>query len=213
MRSLLLRGLNSRFAKPAVFALALLPLCWLFGAAALNALGANPAQALERASGLWTLRLLCLVLLVTPLRTVANLPQLARLRRMLGLFVFFYAVLHLLAYAWFDMGLDLGDIARDIPKRPFILVGFCAVLLLTLLAATSFNRAIKLLGGARWKRLHQAVYLVAALAVLHFYWMRAGKHDFASVILYGAILGLLLAWRGLKFINKKGFKAASALNS
>ena len=182
-------------AKPLVFGLALLPLAWLVFAAATDALGANPAEALIRALGDWTLRMLCLVLAVTPLRVMTATPALARFRRMLGLFVFFYAAMHLLAYAWFDMGLDGAEIVRDVIKRPFILVGMLAGVLLTLLAATSFNRAIRWLGGARWRALHRAVYAVAGLAILHFYWMRAGKNNFAEVWLYGAILVALLGWR------------------
>lgn len=182
-------------AKPVVFAASLLPLAWLFYAVATHQLGANPAEALIRSLGDWTLRFLCIVLAVTPVRVLTGTPALARFRRMLGLFVFFYAVLHMLSYAWFDMGMDWGEIVRDIPKRPFILVGFLALLLLTALAATSFNRAIRWLGGTRWRALHRAVYAVAALAVLHFFWMRAGKNDFAEVLVYAAILALLLGWR------------------
>jgi len=191
MRKLLLHPA----AKPLVFVLCLLPLVWLVVAAATNQLGANPAEALIRATGDWTLRALCLVLAVTPLRVLTATPQLARFRRMLGLFVFFYGVLHLLSYAWFDMGFDLADILRDIAKRPFILVGSLALLLLALLAGTSFNRAIKALGGKRWQALHRAVYAVAGLVILHFFWMRAGKNDFAEVALYAAILAVLLGWR------------------
>jgi sulfoxide reductase heme-binding subunit YedZ len=182
-------------AKPTLFAACLLPFAWLFYAAAANRLGANPAEALIRSSGDWTLRFLCLVLAVTPLRVVANLPALARFRRMLGLFAFFYALLHFLAYAWLDMGFDLAVIAGDIPKRPFALVGFLALLLMLPLAATSFNRAIRALGAARWQALHRAVYAIALLAILHFFWMRAGKHDFAEVAVYAAIVAVLLAWR------------------
>ena len=182
-------------AKPVVFGLCLLPLAWLVWATATDQLGANPAEALIRATGDWTLRVLCLVLAVTPLRVLTATPQLTRFRRMLGLFVFFYALLHLLSYAWFDMGFDWAEILRDIAKRPFILVGSLALALLALLAATSFNRAIKALGGRRWQMLHRSVYAVAGLAVLHFFWMRAGKNDFAEVAVYAAILGVLLGWR------------------
>lgn len=182
-------------AKPLVFVLCLLPLAWLVYAALFNALGANPAEALIRATGDWTLRALCLVLAVTPLRVLTATPQLARFRRMLGLFVFFYGLLHLLSYAWFDMGLVVADIVRDIIKRPFILVGSLALLLLGVLAATSFNRAIKAMGGKRWQALHRSVYAVAGLALLHFFWMRAGKNNFAEVAVYGAILAALLGWR------------------
>src|SRR5674476_1508491 len=146
-----------RFSKPLVFALALLPFCWLLLAASTQQLGANPAEALSRATGDWTLRFLCLVLAVTPLRIITGAAALARFRRMLGLFVYFYAVLHLLSYGWFDMGFDLMAITKDIAKRPFILVGFSTFVLLTPLALTSFNRAIKTLGGNRWRLLHKRI--------------------------------------------------------
>ena len=203
-------------AKPVVFAIALLPYVWLFYAAATNQLGANPAEALIRSLGDWTLRFLCIVLAVSPLRVLTGTPALARFRRMLGLFVFFYAVLHMLSYAWFDMGLDWGEIVSDIPKRPFILVGFLALLLLAVLTATSFNRAIRWLGGARWRALHRAVYAVAALAVLHFFWMRAGKNNFAEVFVYAGVLAVLLgwrvvhAWRGKKRASQSAATVAAA---
>ena len=123
------------------------------------------------------------------------MSALARLRRLSGLWVYAYASLHLLCYAWFDMGLDVADITRDIAKRPFILVGFCAFVLLTALAATSFNRAVRWLGAARWQWLHRLVYVVAGLAILHFFWMRAGKQNFAEVAVYGAVMAGLLGWR------------------
>lgn len=189
------RWLSGTSAKPLVFVAALMPFAWLFWGAATQGLGPNPAETLIRSTGDWTLRFLCLVLAVTPLRVMTRTPALARLRRMVGLFVYFYAVLHMLCYAWLDMEFVLADIVRDIIKRPFILVGFLALLLLTALAATSFNRAIRLLGARRWQWLHRTVYVVAGLAVLHFFWMRAGKNDFAEVAVYGAILAVLLGWR------------------
>ena len=190
-------------AKPVVFALCLLPFAWLFYAAATNQLGANPAEALVRSTGDWTLRFLCIVLAVTPLRIITNTPALARYRRMLGLYVYFYVVVHLLSYSWFDMEFVVGDIVNDIIKRPFILVGFSAFLMLTPLAATSFNRAIKALGAKRWQILHKLVYAVAALALLHFFWMRAGKNDFAEVLVYALILGCLLGWRVYRAVKSK----------
>ena len=189
-------------AKPVVLGIALLPFAWLLYAAISNQLGANPAEALVRSTGDWTLRSLCLVLAVTPLRVLAKQPALARFRRMLGLFVYFYAWLHLLSYSWFDMGLDVADIAKDIAKRPFILVGFTSIVLLTPLAATSFNRAIKALGVRRWQLLHRLVYIIAALALLHFFWMRAGKNNFAEVAVYAAIIGSLLGWRVVHYLRK-----------
>lgn len=193
--------------RPLLFALCLLPFAWLFYAAAANQLGANPAEALIRSTGDWTLRFLCLALAVTPLRVWTKQPALARFRRMIGLFAFFYAVLHFLAYAWLDMGLDLGGIARDIPKRPFALVGFLALLLLVPLAATSFNRAIKALGAARWQALHRLVYAVALLAILHFFWMRAGKNDFAEVAVYAVVIAALLGWRLARFRRSRALAA------
>lgn len=199
-------------AKPAVFMLCLLPLAWLVWATASDQLGANPAEALIRATGDWTLRALCLALAVTPLRVLTATPQLARFRRMLGVFVFFYALLHLLSYAWFDMGFDVGEVARDIAKRPFILVGFLAFVLLTLLAATSWNRAIKTLGARRWQALHRSVYAAAALAILHFFWMRAGKNDFAEVAVYAALLALLLGWRLRQWLRKRRSTPQTAIS-
>jgi sulfoxide reductase heme-binding subunit YedZ len=114
---------------------------------------------------------------------------------MLGLFSFFYGLVHFLCFAWLDMGLDLAAIVQDVAKRPFILVGTSALLLMLPLAATSFNRAMRWLGAARWQRLHRAVYAVALLALLHFFWMRSGKNDFGEVWIYAAVIGLLLAWR------------------
>ena len=186
-----------------VFALCLLPFVWLVYQAAFDLLGANPQEALVRATGDWALRFLVIVLAVTPLRVLARLPALARFRRMLGLFMYFYALLHFLSYSGFDMGFDVADIVQDIVKRPFILVGSLALLLLTPLAATSFNAAIRALGAKRWQRLHRLVYAVAGLAILHFFWMRAAKNNFAEVALYAVILGGLLGWRVRQWRQKK----------
>ena len=190
-------------AKPTLFVLCLLPFAWLFYSALTNQLGANPAEALIRATGDWTLRFVCIVLAVTPLRSITNTPQVARFRRMLGLFVYFYVVIHLLSYSWFDMSFDVADIAKDIAKRPFILVGFLAFLLLTPLAATSFNAAIKFVGAKRWQLLHKLLYAISGLGLLHFFWMRAGKNNFAEVFVYAAIIALLLGWRLHQYLKKK----------
>ncbi|MFM6986246.1 MAG: sulfite oxidase heme-binding subunit YedZ [Hydrogenophaga sp.] len=178
-----------------VFVLFLLPAAWLIRAAVSDQLGANPAEALIRGLGDWSLRVLVLALAITPLRVTGGWLQLARYRRMTGLFVFFYACLHVLAYAWFDMGLVWSDIVADVPKRPFILVGSLAWLLLLVMAVTSFNRVVRWLGAARWQALHRSVYAIAVLAVLHLFWMRAAKNDFTEVALYAAVLGGLLLWR------------------
>ncbi|MBT2325368.1 sulfoxide reductase heme-binding subunit YedZ [Variovorax paradoxus] len=190
-------------AKPLVFVLSLLPFAWLVYGAFTDGLGANPAEHLIRSTGDWTLRFICIVLAVTPLRVIAKANALARFRRMLGLFAYFYVVVHLLSYSLFDMGFDIPEIAKDIAKRPFILVGFTAFVLLTPLAATSFNRAIKALGAKRWQALHRLVYVIAGLGLLHFFWMRAGKNDFAEVFVYAAIVAVLLGWRVWNFANKK----------
>jgi sulfoxide reductase heme-binding subunit YedZ len=184
--------------KPAAGLLALGPFLWLAYAAVTEPglhLGANPAETLIRETGEMTLRLLCATLAITPLRHWTGWHALARLRRMLGLCAFFYGVVHFLCFAWLDMGLDWGAILVDIVKRPFILVGTAALLGMLPLAATSFNRAIKSLGPRRWQLLHRTVYAVAGLALLHFFWMRAGKNDFADVAVYAAILAGLLGWR------------------
>jgi sulfoxide reductase heme-binding subunit YedZ len=197
-------------AKPVLFALSLLPFAWLFYAAATNNLGANPQEHLIRSLGDWTLRFLCLTLAVTPLRVTTNTPPIARFRRMLGLFTYFYVVLHLLAYSVFDKELDWAEIAKDIAKRPFILVGFTAFVLLTPLALTSFNRAVKALGARRWQSLHKLIYVIACLAILHFFWMRAGKHNFAEVAVYAAILAVLLGWRVWNRFRSRAAGARSA---
>ena len=184
--------------RPSVFLFAMTPFLWLTYAALADTsgyLGANPAETLIRDTGELALRFLCATLAITPLRHWTGWQALARLRRMLGLFAFFYAALHFLCFAWLDMGLDLAAILADIVKRPFILVGTAALLLMLPLAATSFNRAIKALGARRWQLLHRSVYAVAGLALLHFFWMRAGKNDFGDVAVYGAIIAVLLGWR------------------
>ncbi|NBX53630.1 MAG: sulfoxide reductase heme-binding subunit YedZ [Betaproteobacteria bacterium] len=182
--------------KPLLAALLAVPFIWLLLAAVNDALGPNPAEALIRQTGDWSLRALCLALAVTPLRVITGQAALMRFRRMIGVNVFVYALTHLLCYAWLDMGWDWSDVAGDIAKRPFILVGFLALVLLASLAATSFNRAVRWLGPKRWQALHRMVYAVAALGVLHFYWMREGKNNQTEVWVYGGILASLLAWRG-----------------
>ena len=191
-----MRGwLRTRTAWWAILALGLLPLAWLVWRTLNDQLGANPAETLIRATGDWTLRDLCLTLAITPLRVWLGWPELLRFRRLLGLLTFAYACLHLLCYTGFDMGFEWPDIVHDIPKRPFVLVGTLAFALLLPLAATSWNGAIRRMGARRWQALHRSVYLVAVLAILHFWWMRAGKHNFGEVWLYGTVLAGLLGWR------------------
>ena len=199
---ILQKFLRDGSAKPVVLLFGLIPFGGLIWGAAQDALGANPAEFLSRATGDWTLRLLCITLAITPLRQFLAWPELARFRRMLGLLTYFYALLHLLCYSWLDMGFDWAETVRDITKRPFIWLGFGAFVLLTLLAATSLNRAVRWLGSKRWQRLHQSVYAVAALSLLHFFWMRAGKNNFTEVWVYAAVIAVLLGWRVHRFFAK-----------
>jgi sulfoxide reductase heme-binding subunit YedZ len=188
-------ALLSAWAKPVLALLLALPMAWLVYATFNNLLGPNPAEALSRQTGDWTLRGLCLVLAITPLRVLLQAPGLLRLRRTVGVATFVYACVHLLCYAWFDQGFDLDDMSKDILKRPFIWLGFSAWVLMLPLAATSFNTAIRWLGGKRWQALHRLVYVAALLSVLHFFWMRTGKNNFAEVWVYAAVLIGLMAWR------------------
>lgn len=185
-------------ARPVLFLLSLAPFISLLWGAIADTLGPNPAEALVRGTGDWTLRFLCLTLTVTPMRQLTGWHALARVRRTLGLFTFFYACWHFLAFAWLDMGFELAAILKDIAKRPFILVGTLALVLMTPLAATSFNRAVRALGAARWQALHRMVYVIALLGLLHFFWMRAAKNDFGEVAVYASWVALLLAWRALR---------------
>lgn len=178
-----------------VFVLSLLPLGYYGWGAWQDALGANPIEAVTRGLGTWALNFLLITLAITPLRKLTGWHVLMRLRRMLGLFAFFYAALHLTTYLWFDQFFAWGEIAQDILKRPFITVGMAAFVLLVPLAATSNNAAIRKLGGRRWQALHRSVYAIALLAVLHYSWMV--KFDQTRPLLYAAILALLLGVRAL----------------
>ena len=195
MKALVQKGLMSDWAKPLVIVLCALPVAQLFAAAAFSDLGPNPAEALIRQSGDVSIRALCYLLALTPLRLLTGMPAMGRFRRILGLSVFANVCVHLLCYAWLDMGFEWLDIYADILKRPFSYVGFAAFLGLFALALTSTNGIMRWMGPKRWRQLHTLVYGVAALGILHFYWMRASKHRFSEVILYGAILGLLLLFR------------------
>ena len=197
------KRLLSPWAKPLLMLLLALPAVWLIYAAFNDLLGANPAEALIRQTGDWTLRGLCVVLAITPLREITGTPALLRFRRTLGVSTFVYACLHMLCYAWFDQGFAFDDIWRDILKRPFIWLGFGGLIAMLPLALTSFNSAIRWMGVKRWQTLHRLVYAVAVLAVLHFFWMRAGKNDFTEVLVYAAVLGSLLAWRVWKALQSR----------
>lgn len=181
--------------KVAVFAVALVPVMRLVHAVVFDpsSLGANPAESIVRSTGDWTLRFLLVTLAVTPVRRLTGFAWLIRLRRMLGLFAFFYGVVHLSSYVAFDHVFDMGAILKDILKRPFITVGFAALVLMAPLAATSTNAMVKRLGGKRWQALHRLVYPIAVLGVFHF-WMLV-KRDITEPAIYAVLLGLLLGYR------------------
>lgn len=183
--------------KPLVWLLALWPAAWLLVGAATDSLGANPAEALIRSTGDWALRGLCVALAVTPVRQWTGWSALARLRRLLGLFAFFYVLLHVASYWVLDMGGSLQAVWDDVLQRPFILVGALAAVLLLLLALTSPQRVVRWMGGRRWKRLHQSIHLAAWLALLHFFWMRDAKNNLTEVAVYIAIIAALQGWRWL----------------
>lgn len=189
-------------AKVAVFIAAWYPLLRLVVFGLTDRLGADPIRFITWSTGLWTLVFLCITLAVTPLRKLTGINALQRFRRMLGLYAFFYATLHFITYIWFDKWFDVAEVAKDIGKRPFITVGFAAFVLLIALAATSPRAAVRKL-GRRWQTLHRAVYIIGALAILHFWWMKAGKHDLALPKLYGAIMLALLGWRLLAWMRAR----------
>lgn len=197
-----------RIVKQLTYAACAAPLLWtvyqVYGALnGQNDLGANPIETIIRRLGEVALYLLVFTLAVTPLRTVFKAPWLLRLRRLLGVSAFAYACLHLLAYSGWDQAFNLQDILTDTAKRPFIFVGMAAWLLMLPLAATSFNAAIKWLGGQRWQRLHQAVYAVALLGPLHFWWIKSAKNDFARPAMFAGAFAVLLGWRAWRYLKNR----------
>jgi sulfoxide reductase heme-binding subunit YedZ len=189
--------------RAALFALALVPLARLVLLGLTGGLGANPVEFVVRSLGTWTLVMLCVTLAITPLRWVTGWAWPLRLRRMAGLFCFFYATLHLAAYAWLDLWFDWAAIAADIAKRPYVTAGFAAFLLLIPLAATSTNAMVRRLGGRNWQRLHRLVYVVAVAAILHFAWQKAAKNDFGEVTVYALVIGALLVARLLHWARRR----------
>jgi methionine sulfoxide reductase heme-binding subunit len=186
-----------RLLKGIVFAASLLPFLRLAGAAFFNwfgGLGANPIEILTRSTGTWTLVFLCITLSVTPLRKITGFNQLAQLRRMLGLFTFFYVSLHFTTYLWFDQWFSVESIVKDVIKRPFITAGFVAFLLLIPLAVTSTNAMMKRL-GRKWAKLHKLIYLIAPIAVVHYWWHKAGKNALEEPMIYALVVALLLGFR------------------
>ncbi len=187
--------------KSSAFVLALVPFFALVYLVATDQL-VEPLQYITRNTGSWTLYFLCITLAVTPLRRLSGWNWLLKLRRMMGLYAFFYALLHFTTFLWFDHFFDVQEMLKDVAKRPFITVGFTAFVLLVPLAVTSTNGMVRRLGGKRWQMLHKLVYVIAPLGILHFWWMRAGKHDFNKPILFGlivlALLGIRVWWARAK---------------
>ena len=199
--------------RAALFVTALLPLARLFYLGAAGGLGANPVETVIRSLGTWTLMALVVTLSITPLRLATGWAWPMRLRRMFGLFTFFYAVLHLAAYLWLDQWFDLAAIWKDVLKRPYVTAGFAAMLLLVPLAATSSNGWVRRLGGRNWQRLHRLVYAVAALAVLHFWWQKAAKNDVGEPFVYAVVIALLLGVRVLRWARRRYGSIDSSANS
>ena len=199
--------------KPLVFIACLAPLAWLasgaFGWFGVS-LGPDPVKELEHECGKTALNLLLLTLAVTPVRELTSQPQLLRLRRMLGLFAFFYVVLHFTIYLVLDLELNFATLGADIAKRPYITIGFTALLLLIPLAVTSTNRMMRRL-GRRWQTLHRLVYVIAVLGVWHFYWQV--KRDVREPLLYAGILAVLLGYRVVRALARRRAAASRALHS
>ena len=185
---------NSQFKilKAAAFAACLIPLALLIYDGYTDGLGVNPIETITRSTGKWTLIFLLITLGVTPLRRITGWQWLIKFRRMLGLYAFFCALLHFTTYIWLDQFFDLMEIAKDIPKRPFITVGFASFVLLIPLAVTSTSGMVRRL-GKRWQQLHRLIYLIAIGGVIHYLWLV--KADTRKPLIYGAILGALLGYR------------------
>ncbi|MQA23547.1 protein-methionine-sulfoxide reductase heme-binding subunit MsrQ [Rugamonas rivuli] len=195
--------------KAAIFVLALVPLARMVYLTLTGQL-VEPLEFITRGTGDWTLYFLCFTLAVTPLRRLSKWNWLIKLRRMLGLYMFFYGLLHFMTFLWFDHFFDVQEMWKDVLKRPFITVGFIAFVLLIPLAVTSTNAMVKRLGGKRWQWLHRVIYVIAPLAILHFWWMKAGKHNFTQPIIFGVILGALLLMR-VYWARSKAVAAAAAV--
>jgi sulfoxide reductase heme-binding subunit YedZ len=190
-----------RYFKPVIFVACLAPLGILIWRGFHSALGANPIEAITHATGDWTLRFLLITLSVTPLRRVSRQYWLIGLRRMLGLFAFFYGVLHLMTYLWLDKFFAVHEMLADIAKRKFITAGMTAFTLMIPLALTSTKWSIRKLGGKRWQALHRLIYTSAAAGVIHYIWLV--KADLKKPLEYAAVLGALLLYRILSWIASR----------
>ena len=181
-----------RLVKPMIFFMALIPFIWLLLKVFQNDLGPDPAQALSIETGEWTLRFLLLTLAITPFRQIFRVAEIARLRRMVGLFAFFYASIHFLSWMAFILGFRWLAIAEELVERPYITVGFLAYVILFLLGVTSTNSMVRRLGKS-WKRLHKFVYAASILAIVHLLWIL--RTDVTEAVIYGVLLAILLGYR------------------
>ena len=181
-----------RLVKPMIFFMALIPFIWLLLKVFQNDLGPDPAQALSIETGEWTLRFLLLTLAITPFRQIFRMAEIARLRRMIGLFTFFYASIHFLSWMAFILGFRWLAIAEELVERPYITVGFLAYVILFLLGVTSTNSMVRKL-GKNWKRLHKFVYAASILAIVHLLWIL--RTDVTEAVIYGVLLVILLGYR------------------
>src|SRR5271155_2786865 len=195
-----------RFTKIAIFLAALIPLERLLWKAFHDGLGANPIEVITHSTGDWTLILILTTLSITPLRQITRQYWLIGVRRMIGLFAFFYGTLHFLTYIWLDKFFDLHEVSKDVVKRPFITIGFSAFVLMIPLALTSTAWSIRRLGGKNWQRLHRLIYFTAILGVAHYAWLV--KADHRNPIEYGVVLGILLLFRVLAWVSEKRAKPA-----
>lgn len=190
------------YTKPFVFFLSLIPFLYLIVGIATDNLGANPVQKCTDMTGTFILIFLCITLSLTPIRKIFNI-NLIRFRRMMGLFSFFYLILHFLIYFFLDKGPHITNIIHDIYKRPFITVGFLAFLLMIPLALTSTKKMIQKMGGKNWIKLHRLIYLIAPLGVIHYWWDKSVKHNLAEPKLYATIVFILLFIRLIFFLKQK----------
>jgi sulfoxide reductase heme-binding subunit YedZ len=194
--------LKLRLTKIALFLAALMPLERLLWKASHDGLGANPIEVITHSTGDWTLILILTTLAITPLRRLIHQYWLIGLRRMIGLFAFFYGTLHFLTYIWLDKFFDIHEMLKDIEKRRFITVGFTAFVLMIPLALTSTAWSIRWLGGKNWQRLHRLIYLTGILGIVHYTWLV--KADRRKPIEYGIVLTILLAYRLAIWLSEKG---------
>ena len=197
-----------QYFKPFFFILSLLPLGRLVWLGIGDDLGANPIEFVTRSTGTWALVFLCITLAITPLRLLTGQTSFIKLRRMFGLFCFFYACLHFLIWFWLDQNLDLQTMWVDVLKRPFITMGFVTFVLLIPLAITSNHFSVRAL-GRRWSLLHRLIYVIACTALIHYWWHKAGKNDFETVSIYVLIIFLLLlcrvSWVRDRLVKIRGF--------